>query len=116
MNILDNAIDALNSYNKQRSLESILAKPNQITIRTLQVDSNSVLIQIADNGPVMTEEVQKRVFDPFFTTKPVGEGTGIGLAISYQIIVEKHRGSLKCLSSPGEGSEFLIEIPVRQSY
>jgi len=116
MNILDNAIDALNSYNKQRSLEAILAKPNQITIRTLQVDSNSVLIQIADNGPGMTEEVQKRVFDPFFTTKPVGEGTGIGLAISYQIIVEKHRGSLKCLSSPGEGSEFLIEIPVRQSY
>jgi signal transduction histidine kinase len=53
------------------------------------------------------------LFDPFFTTKPVGKGTGLGLSISYQIVVEKHHGILKCLSQPGQGTEFWIEIPVR---
>ena len=69
-------------------------------------------IAISDTGPGMTEEVKQRVFDPFFTTKPVGKGTGIGLSISYQIVVEKHGGELKCNSAPGEGSEFSILIPI----
>jgi two-component system, NtrC family, sensor kinase len=64
----------------------------------------------------MTEEVCRRVFDPFFTTKPVGKGTGLGLSISYQIVVEKHRGQLKCVSRPGQGAEFIIQIPIRQVY
>jgi signal transduction histidine kinase len=63
----------------------------------------------------MTEEVKARLFDPFFTTKPMGKGTGLGLSISYQIVVEKHKGSLRCESVPGEGTEFLIEIPMRHS-
>jgi signal transduction histidine kinase len=62
----------------------------------------------------MSEEVQRRIFDPFFTTKPVGAGTGLGLAISHSIVVEKHRGKLKCTSAPGQGTEFTIEIPIRQ--
>lgn len=62
----------------------------------------------------MTEEVRSKAFDPFFTTKPVGEGTGLGLAISYQIVVELHKGRLHCNSSLGEGTEFSIEIPLRQ--
>jgi signal transduction histidine kinase len=62
----------------------------------------------------MTEEVRQKVFDPFFTTKPVGSGTGLGLAISYQIVVEKHHGSLTCISEPGQGAEFVIEIPLKQ--
>jgi two-component system NtrC family sensor kinase len=73
-----------------------------------------VRIAIADNGPGMTEAVLRRLFDPFFTTKPVGKGTGLGLSISYQIVVERHGGELKCFSEPGQGSEFVIEIPIRQ--
>lgn len=60
----------------------------------------------------MTPEVQQRLFDPFFTTKPVGVGTGLGLSISYQIVVEKHNGKLLCHSELGQGTEFVIEIPV----
>ncbi|MEG4325096.1 ATP-binding protein, partial [Microcoleus sp. herbarium5] len=62
----------------------------------------------------MAESVKCRVFDPFFTTKPVGKGTGLGLSISYQIVVERHGGTLQCISAPGEGTEFAIEIPIRQ--
>lgn len=73
-----------------------------------------VIIRIIDNGPGMTEDVRKRIFDPFFTTKPMGKGTGLGLAISYQIIVEKHGGNLRCISAPNQGTEFVIEIPIRR--
>jgi signal transduction histidine kinase len=62
----------------------------------------------------MTEEVQKKIFDPFFTTKPVGTGTGLGLSISYSIVVERHRGQIRCVSSPLQGVEFIIEIPIQQ--
>jgi signal transduction histidine kinase len=70
------------------------------------------VIRIADNGSGMSEAVQKKIFDPFFTTKPVGSGTGLGLSISYQIVVEKHKGHLGCVSALGEGTEFIVEIPV----
>ncbi len=72
-----------------------------------------IFIRIADNGSGMTQQTQQQLFDPFFTTKPVGRGTGLGLAISYQIVVEKHSGQLHCNSAPGQGSEFIIEIPIR---
>lgn len=62
----------------------------------------------------MTEEVRKRLFDPFFTTKPVGKGTGMGLSISYQIVVQKHGGQIQCISAPGEGAEFIIMIPLHE--
>ncbi|MBE9129662.1 HAMP domain-containing histidine kinase, partial [Coleofasciculus sp. LEGE 07081] len=75
----------------------------------------SVVIRIADNGAGMNEEVHQQLFDPFFTTKPVGSGTGLGLAISYQIIVEKHKGQISCVSTLGEGTEFIIEIPIRKT-
>jgi two-component system, NtrC family, sensor kinase len=73
-----------------------------------------VAISIADNGVGMSEEVCSYIFNPFFTTKPVGKGTGLGLSISYQIITEKHGGKLLCNSAPGEGAEFVIEIPIRR--
>jgi signal transduction histidine kinase len=73
-----------------------------------------VRISIADNGPGMKEEVRRRLFDPFFTTKPVGSGTGLGMSITYQI-VDKHGGQLQCFSDPGEGTEFLIWIPIQQA-
>lgn len=111
MNLLANAIDALEESNNGKAFADIEKNPNMITIRTEIVD-NQVMIHIADNGLGMSEEVRKRLFDAFFTTKPEGKGTGLGLSISYQIVTEKHGGKLQCISSPGQGAEFVIQIPV----
>jgi two-component system, NtrC family, sensor kinase len=117
MNLLSNAIDALEKRNRSKNFEVVQANPSTIRIRTeINSQPNSipwVVIRIADNGIGMSEEILSRAFDPFFTTKPVGEGTGLGLAISYQIVVELHKGRLYCSSSPGEGAEFVIEIPIQ---
>ncbi len=118
MNVIGNGIDALEERDAQRSLEEIKAHPSKITIRSAVVMGNNgsggrVVIRIADNGKGMPESVQAKIFDPFFTTKPVGKGTGLGLSISYQIVVEKHGGVFKCTSQPDQGTEFLIEIPIR---
>ena len=86
-----------------------------ITISTEVLQDNWVAIRIADNGLGMNEEVYSKLFDPFFTTKPVGQGTGLGLSISYQLVVEKHGGKMQCNSAPGQGAEFVIQIPVQQS-
>jgi signal transduction histidine kinase len=114
MNILANAIDALEEANVKRTYQELKENPNLITIRTGMIDSKWVKIAISDNGTGMCESVQKRLFDPFFTTKSVGKGTGLGLAISYQIVTEKHGGKLDCFSIPGEGTEFVIQILVQQ--
>jgi signal transduction histidine kinase len=106
MNIINNGIDAL--------LEAKDNDTREIRIHTEVKDSDWVVIAIADNGPGMTQETRQRIFDPFFTTKPVGSGTGLGLSISYQIVIEQHGGQLKCISAPGEGAQFFIEIPVQQ--
>ncbi|MBD2410091.1 hybrid sensor histidine kinase/response regulator [Nostoc calcicola FACHB-389] len=87
----------------------------QIWIYTEMTNSNMVKIAIADNGVGIQESLRSRLFDPFFTTKPVGKGSGLGLSISYQIIVQKHRGQITCTSSVGKGAEFAIEIPIEQS-
>jgi signal transduction histidine kinase len=79
------------------------------------IKGDYILIRITDNGCGMAENVRQRLFDPFFTTKPVGSGTGLGLTISYQIVVEKHRGRLFVNSEIGKGTEFIIEIPLQQS-
>ena len=113
MNLLANAIDALEESNIGRSYEEIAANPNQITIKTrLSEDLNHVLIGIKDNGVGMSADVQEKIFEYLFTTKPVGKGTGLGLSIAHQIIVEKHGGTLEVNSLPGEGSELLITIPI----
>ncbi|MEH1908482.1 PAS domain-containing sensor histidine kinase [Nostoc sp.] len=95
--------------------------PNsQCAISTIRIctqlqEPNQVTIRIADNGLGIPEDVIKQLFDPFFTTKPIGKGTGMGLAISYQIITERHGGSLECISQPGQGAEFVINIPLIQN-
>ncbi|WP_254567206.1 amino acid permease [Oscillatoria sp. HE19RPO] len=115
MNIISNAIDALH----ERVKAAILTPDGEempvpkITIRTAALDSHWVRIAIADNGTGIPESICNRLYDPFFTTKGVGEGTGLGLSICYQIVVEKHGGRLYCCSQPGQGTEFIIEIPVR---
>lgn len=105
MNILANAIDALE--------ESMIEHP-QIRVQTQSIDTEQVKITITDNGVGIPENIHSQLFNPFFTTKPVGKGTGLGLSISYQIITEKHRGKLQCISFPGEGTEFAMEIPIHQ--
>lgn len=112
MNLLTNAIDALEEYEHQHiSLHPAL----EIRIRTEVLDNGYIAIHIADNGPGMTTEVKQKLFQPFFTTKPVGKGTGLGLSISYQIVVEKHGGFFHCNSSIGQGTEFIIEIPIKSN-
>jgi len=113
MNILANAIDALEERNTQQVACSIERHPCCITISTSVVDSQWVKIAIADNGNGIPESIQTQIFNPFFTTKPVGKGTGMGMAISYQIITEKHGGTLRCFSTPEKGTEFEICIPVQ---
>lgn len=123
MNIIANAIDAFDEANEGLTFEEIEQHPNCITICTELVDMTPsddtsetspdwVIIRIRDNGPGMPEEVSQNIFNHLFTTKAVGKGTGLGLSISHQIVVEKHQGRLSCLSTVGEGTEFVIEIPI----
>ncbi|MBD1997792.1 HAMP domain-containing protein [Leptolyngbya sp. FACHB-541] len=113
MNVLVNALDALEE-SIQRTHEEVKSQPSQITIRTSVLSEEWVEVAIADNGSGMPEAVRQRIFDPFFTTKPFGKGTGMGMSISYQIVTEKHGGKLECYSTPGQGTEFVIQIPLQQ--
>ncbi len=115
MNILANAVDALEERDRQRSPSELDAAPSRITITTAVTEDKRVQVLIADNGVGIPPKVQHQIFDPFFTTKPIGKGTGLGMSISYQIITDKHQGSLTCTSEPGVGTSFLIEIPVHQT-
>jgi len=106
MNLLSNAIDALNEIDR---LDKI------ITICTGVIRENGgkfLKVAITDNGPGIPDNIQDQVFNPFFTTKPVGQGTGLGLAISYKIVVDGHGGSIKISQPPAGGTEFLIKIPI----
>jgi two-component system, NtrC family, sensor kinase len=109
MNLLSNAIDAL-----EEMMQSHPTHQPRITIRTEVIDEDWVAIHIKDNGPGIPLSIQERLFDPFFTTKAVGKGTGMGLSISYQIITDRHQGALCCLSTVGQGTEFVIKIPQKQ--
>lgn len=113
MNILVNAIDALEENNAKRTYQEIENNPSIIKIRTSVVNSTWLEVAIADNGVGISKEFQQRIFDPFFTTKPIGKGTGMGMSISYQIVTEKHGGKLECFSTAGQGTEFIIQIPLR---
>lgn len=114
MNILVNAIDALDERDEKRTFSECEEKPSTIWIGTTVIDQ-WVQITIADNGTGMSEATQKQLFDPFYTTKPIGKGTGLGMSISHQIITERHQGELYCESTLGEGSKFVIKIPLRQA-
>ncbi|WP_211173135.1 sensor histidine kinase [Brasilonema bromeliae] len=113
MNILSNAIDSLqcNIVSKINDQPTPDSNPC-IWITTKVLDSDYVVIQIADNGAGMTDKTREMIFNPFFTTKPIGYGTGLGLSISYQII-NKCGGQLTCVSAPGQGAKFVIKLPIR---
>ncbi len=124
LHILSNAIDALEEKFdpkqqitdlENQHLENKTTQLPTIRINTDISPENTILIRIADNGIGITENIQPKIFDPFFTNKPVGKGKGLGLSISYQIIVKKHDGSLKYRTRYGKGTEFLIEIPIKSN-
>lgn len=107
MGLLTNAIDAINNRDHQASDPSAPT----ITIHT-QAQGGCVQISIADNGIGMNADQISQIFDPFFTTKTVGEGVGLGLSMSYQIVKNNHQGSIKCASEPGKGTTFSMTIPL----
>jgi signal transduction histidine kinase/DNA-binding NarL/FixJ family response regulator len=111
MNLIANAIDALEDY----FLDNSKSPCEQPTIRIstcIASNYSNAVITIADNGSGISNENKDQIFNAFYTTKPVGKGTGLGLSISRQIIVEKHHGKLECVSEPGQGTQFVIEIPI----
>jgi Amt family ammonium transporter len=112
MNLLSNAIDALDERDSNRTYDDIEASPSTIWINTDLLDDHWIEVRITDNGNGIPKEVQANIFDPFFTTKPVGKGTGLGLSISHRIIVETHRGKLSCRSKMGQGTTFSIQLPM----
>lgn len=101
-NLIDNALDAINSAEK----------PGELTIRSWQSEPNWVTISVRDTGTGIPTEIQDKIFDPFFTTKPVGSGTGLGLSVCYQVIVQAHGGRIKCVSEVGAGTELIVELPL----
>jgi len=101
-NLIDNALDALDSA----------LKPGELTLRSWQSEPDWVTISVRDTGSGIPAEIQDKIFDPFFTTKPVGKGTGLGLSVCYQVIVQAHGGKLSCVSQVGEGTEFIVELPL----
>jgi len=121
INILANAIDAIEeSFVNKNAIDSVFTRQRtegkgQIRIITeVTPDEKNVLIRIADNGIGMSEDVKQKIFDQFFTTKSVGKGTGLGLALAYSIVVEKHGGTLTCKSKLGEGTEFFISLAIEE--
>ncbi|MBD0334381.1 MAG: GAF domain-containing sensor histidine kinase [Cyanobacteria bacterium Co-bin13] len=113
LNILTNAFDVLEQqFSEQNDLAQQVTP--EITIVT-EVKESYAFVRIRDNGPGIPPEIRSRLFDPFFTTKPAGQGTGLGLSISHQIIVEAHGGRLLCHSTPEEGTEFCVVIPLQQA-
>ncbi|MEO0769440.1 MAG: ATP-binding protein, partial [Cyanobacteria bacterium J06649_4] len=112
MNLIANAIDALEEADSKRELSAIAEAPSQITIETALENTSTVKITISDNGPGIPKDIQSRIFDHLFTTKAVGKGTGLGLAISHNIITQKHSGTLNVRSEVGKGTAFVITLPV----
>ncbi len=108
----DNSSKKSNSFSSKIVSSSLTSTMLQITIRTELSSQNQLRISIMDNGLGMPEEIRQKIFNPFFTTKSIGKGTGMGLSISYQIITGKHQGEIKCISTPHQGTTFIIDLPL----
>lgn len=112
MNIISNGLDAIEENDRQNCPKADRAKAGEICITTEVIEGDRISIRVADNGIGISETIRSRLFDPFFTTKPVGQGTGLGLAVAHQIVVEKHRGTLEVNSVLGKGTELAIVLPL----
>lgn len=111
INILANAIDAIEETYQDKSPEEIQTSSHQITIKTIAID-DAVVIYLRDSGAGISGATQQQIFEPLYTTKEVGKGTGLGLAIAYQIVTEVHEGQLEVTSESGQGAEFCIHLPI----
>ena len=111
MNILANAIDALDENSRDTDYAFLEAHPSKITIST-QFNQDRILVRIRDNGAGIPKDIQPQIFKHLYTTKAMGKGTGLGLAIVHQIIVGHHGGRIDVNSSPGQGTEFIITLPI----
>ncbi|WP_333333049.1 PAS domain S-box protein [Microcoleus sp. LAD1_D3] len=116
MNIIANAIDAIEERYHKLSVPLSETKSGRIAISTGITPHNTVRVEISDNGTGIAEGIVDRIFNPFFTTKAVGKGTGLGMSIAHSIVVEKHKGNIECISSIGCGTTFKIEIPIDKVY
>ncbi len=113
MNIIANAIDAFDEMSELMTLTEIKVRSCQIYICTeLSLDRQKVIIRIKDNGQGISEDIKDKIFDNLFTTKSVGKGTGLGLSLSRQIIEEKHGGKIQCESTVGQGTQFIVILPI----
>jgi two-component system NtrC family sensor kinase len=110
LSILTNAIEALNRWPAPNKIITVQTK--WLANREIG-DVGRVQIAIRDNGPGIGREIQPRIFEPFFTTKEVGQGKGLGLTMTYQTIVNQHHGHLEVRSEPGQGTQLIVEIPIR---
>ncbi|WP_017315832.1 hybrid sensor histidine kinase/response regulator [Mastigocladopsis repens] len=113
MNVICNAIDAFDEAAHKIFKEGKKIKGTIHISTAVNETETHIIISIKDNGPGMSPDVKKRIFEQFFTTKPVGKGTGLGLSISQEIVEQKHNGKLRCFSELGEGTEFVMEIPIK---
>jgi len=110
LNILNNACHAI--LEKTKKLQDGYSPTLSVSTKSL---GDKVEIRVRDNGPGITEEIKDKIFNPFFTTKPTGEGTGLGLSLSYDIINKEHRGDIKMESERGNFTEFIITLPNNQN-
>lgn len=108
LNLINNAFYAVNERKKKEQDSSY--KP-MVTLTTSK-QGDQVVIEVADNGTGMPERVKEKIFQPFFTTKPTGEGTGLGLSLSYDIVTKGHGGELRVETKEGIGTEFIIQLPI----
>jgi signal transduction histidine kinase len=115
LNILRNGAEAMNEQRAESEEHGAKKKAPRFILRVKR-DGEMVCVEIEDNGPGMDEETRKRVFEPFFTTKDPGEGTGLGLSVSYFIVTEEHGGVLEVESSPGSGAKFIIRLPLQEGW
>ncbi|MEZ2339734.1 PAS domain S-box protein [Microcoleus sp.] len=112
MNIIANAIDAIEERYQKFSVAAAEANPGRIAIATEVIGENMIAVEISDNGTGMPQTTIDRIFNPFYTTKEVGKGTGLGMSISHSIVVQKHKGKIECFSEIGQGTTFRISIPI----
>ncbi|MEZ2238162.1 PAS domain S-box protein [Microcoleus sp.] len=112
MNIIANAIDAIEERYQKFSVAAAEANPGRIAIATQVIGENMIAVEISDNGTGMPQTTIDRIFNPFYTTKEVGKGTGLGMSISHSIVVQKHKGKIECFSEIGQGTTFRISIPI----
>ena len=112
LNLINNAFQACTEQREHASTDSDVSIYNPKVTLITQFHNNSITIKVVDNGPGIPDDIRDKIFQPFFTTKPTGQGTGLGLSMSYDIVTKGHGGSLECESKVGEGTTMIIKLPI----